>query len=206
MTFDLTFWNALVSTATLVVVATASIAAFRQIRHLRAQTSLEGFLKILDDWRDPAFTADRQYVTNELPAKLTEPGYLDDLDRPKHVNRAKHRELNVCDWYEQIGSYLKYGLLDEQIMLDVSSSSVNAMWAALAPVILRMRATRGDALYENFEYFAARGVLFQRAHPAGCYPKDTPRMSELGGPHAYGKRVAETAEISAAGEGAAASG
>ena len=50
-----------------------------------------------------------------------------------------------------------------------------------------MRRTRGDALYENFEYLAVRGVLFDRAHPHGCYPRGTPRIAELGGPRAYGK-------------------
>ena len=95
MIVDLAFWNAVVSTATLIVVAAASIAAFRQIRHLRAQTSLEGFLKVLDDWRDPAFSADREYVRGELPAKLAEPGYLESLDAPGRVDRAEHRELNV---------------------------------------------------------------------------------------------------------------
>jgi hypothetical protein len=71
----------------------------------------------------------------------------------------------VCDWYEQLGSYIKYGLIDEEVMLDVSASSTNAAWAALEPVIRRMRRTRSEALYENFEYYVARGVLFQRAHP-----------------------------------------
>jgi len=78
-------------------------------------------------------------------------------------------------------------------MLDVASSSTNTTWRSLAPVIERMRRTRGDALWGNFEYMAARGVLFQRAHPNGCYPRDTPRMAELGGAHAYGKPLSSTA-------------
>ena len=188
MTIDLAFWNALVSTATLIVVATASIAAFRQIRHLRAQTSLAGFLKLIGDWRDPDFKGDLEYVLRVLPSKLAEPGYLNDLDA-RVIDRTKHRELNVCDWYEQIGSFMKYALIDESILLDVVSSSSNAMWGALQPVINRMRRTRGEALYENFEYLVARGVLFQRAHPHGCYPKNTPRMAQLGEPQAYGKAV-----------------
>lgn len=204
MTIDLAFWNALISTATLIVVATASIAAFRQIRHLRAQTSLAGFLKVVGDWRDPEFKRDLDYVRRTLPQKLAEPGYLDDLDKGG-IDRSKHPELNVCDWYEQIGSFMKYGLVDENVLLDVSSSSANAMWGMLEPVITRMRRTRGNALYENFEYFAARGVLFERAHPGGCYPKNTPRMAQLGGAQAYGKPVTPAA-IPSTGEGPAGAG
>ena len=49
MTLDLGLWNAIVSTVTLVVVAGAAFAALRQIRQLRAQTTLAGLLKVLDD-------------------------------------------------------------------------------------------------------------------------------------------------------------
>lgn len=193
MTVDIAFWNVLVSTATLIVVAAASIAAFRQIRHIRAQTSLAGFLKVIDDWRDPGFKRDLDFVRCHLPAKLADPAFLADLDEPG-VDRGRHPELNVCDWYEQIGSFMKYGLVDEQVMLDVSSSSSRVMWRALQPVIMRMRQTRGDVLYENFEYFVARGVLFERAHPHGCYPRNTPRMAELGGARPYDQRGAPKAE------------
>jgi hypothetical protein len=195
---DFGLWNAVVSTATLLVVAGTAIAALRQIRHLRAQNTLAGLLKVLEDWRDPEFEQAIGYVRLELPAKLQEPGYLEDLDR-RSIDRAKHRELVVCEWYEQLGSYLKYGLLDERIVMDVASSSSNAAWAACEPVIMRMRQTRSDALFENFEYFVARGVLFERAHPNGCYPSDTPRMADLGGAHAYGKPIETPAtEISPA--------
>jgi hypothetical protein len=188
---DLALWNALVSTATLLVVAGAAFAALRQIRQLRAQTTLAGLLKVLDDWRDPEFQRILSYVRHELPQKAQDPAFLEDLDRG--LDQVKHPEIAVCAWYEQIGSYMKYGLLDERIMMDVASSSTNTMWQSLAPVVERMRRTRGDALWENFEYMAARGVLFQRAHPNGCYPRDTPRMAELGGPHAYGRPIESTA-------------
>jgi hypothetical protein len=192
MTADFTMWNALVSTLTLIVVATAAIAAFRQLRHIRGQTSLAGLLKVQGDWRDPEFQALLTYVRSELPAKIAEPGFLDDLDSSP-IDRVKHRELEICDWYEQMGSYLKYGLIDEDVVMDVSSSSCNAAWAAIEPVIARMRRTRGDSLYENFEYMAARGVLFQRAHPTGTYPKDTPRMSAFSGAVTYGVTMASAA-------------
>ena len=191
MTLDYSLWNALVSTATLLVVAGAGFAALRQIRQLRAQTTLAGLLKVLDDWRDPEFQRIVAYVRNELPQKVQEPGFLDDLEHM--TDQEKHPELAIGEWYEQIGSYMKHGLLDETIMLDVASSSTNTMWRSLAPVVERMRRTRGDALWENFEYMAARGVLFQRAHPNGCYPRNTPRMAELGGAHPYGRPVESTA-------------
>jgi hypothetical protein len=187
MTTDFALWNAVVSTVTLLVVAGTAFAALRQIRHLRAQTTLAGMLKVLDDWRDPEFQRILSYVRNELAEKVKDPAFLEDLDH--NIDHAKHPELAICSWYEQIGSYIKHGLLDERVMMDVASASTNTSWCALEPVIERMRRTRGNALWENFEYMAVRGILFERAHPKGCYPRDTPRMAALGGAHAYGRPV-----------------
>ncbi|HEV3087363.1 MAG TPA: DUF4760 domain-containing protein [Candidatus Elarobacter sp.] len=184
MTVDYNLWNAIVSSVTLLVVTGAAIAALRQIRQLRAQTTLAGLLKVLDDWRDPEFQAIMRYVRTDLQEKIRDPEFLAELDHP--VDMVRHPEIQICSWYEQIGSYMKHGLLDEGIMLDVSASSCNATWNELEPVIMRMRQTRGDALYENFEYMAARGVLFQRAHPNGCYPRTTPRLADLGGTTVFG--------------------
>ena len=190
MTTDFALWNAVVSTVTLLVVAGTAFAALRQIRHLRAQTTLAGLLKVLDDWRDPEFRRTMSYVQHELQEKLQDPAFLEEFDHP--VDPVKHPELAICAWFEQIGSYMKHGLLDERVMLDVASSSTNNMWHALEPVVERMRRTRSKALWENFEYMAARGVLFERAHPNGCYPRDTPRMADLGA-HAFGKPLASPA-------------
>ncbi len=188
MTTDFALWNAVVSTVTLLVVAGTAFAALRQIRHLRAQTTLAGMLKVLDDWRDPEFRRTMSYVQHELQEKLRDPAFLEEFD---HItDPVKHPEISICAWFEQIGSYMKHGLLDERVMMDVASSSTNTMWHALEPVVERMRRTRSNALWENFEYMAARGVLFERAHPNGCYPRGTPRMAELGGAHAYGKAIA----------------
>src|SRR3981081_1671977 len=101
MTTDYALWNAVVSTVTLLVVAGAAIAALRQIRQLRAQTTLAGMLKVLDDWRDPEFQRLLSYVRHELPEKVKDPEFLDDLDH--NLDQAKHPELAICSWYEQIG-------------------------------------------------------------------------------------------------------
>ena len=80
-----------------------------------------------------------------------------------------------------IGSYLKYGLFDADVLLDVTATSINRLWTQLAPAIERMRVTRGESLYENFEYWAAKGRLWAKANPGGAYPKKMPRMRDLKG-------------------------
>ncbi|HEY4441059.1 MAG TPA: hypothetical protein VGN14_11440 [Candidatus Elarobacter sp.] len=177
MTIDLGLWNAVVSTVTLIVIAATAFIGLRQVRHLRGQNSLTALLQVLEDWRDPQLTAWVAYVRNELPERLKDPAYLAELEGT--VDRGRHPELNVCDWYEQLGSYVKFGLLDERTTLDVACGPVVHLWERIEPCIERMRLTRGPSLYENFEYLAVRAVLYSRAHPHGTYPATTPRFSEL---------------------------
>ena len=89
--------------------------------------------------------------------------------------------LNAVTWLEQIGSYLKYGLFEADVLLDVTSTSINRLWSQLTPAIERIRVTRGETLYENFEYWAASGRLWAKANPQGHYPKKMPRVRDLKG-------------------------
>jgi len=160
-----------------VIIATV-IAGLIQLRHLRAQNTLNAELAVLKDWGDLHFREWREYIADELQTKLKDLAFLAEYDVP-NVDRSKHPELYACDWCEQIGSYLKYGLLEPDVVLDVTGTSINRLWNQLAPVVERMRLTRGDRLYENFEYWAARGRLWAKADPGGAYPKNVPRMREL---------------------------
>ena len=167
--------NAIVGLLTLLVVSLASVAALVQLRHLRAANTLNGLLEVLRQWQDPRLQNDLGFVRNELPARLRDPSYRESL-RQRPVDRTVHRELFVCDWYEQIGSYLKHGLLDERVFMDVSCSSVSNAWRNCWPAIEIMRESAGDQLYENFEYAAVRGRMFIERYPNGVWPTRVPRM------------------------------
>jgi len=154
-------WSLLTNAITLLVITATAVAALIQLRHLRAQNTLNAELAILKDWNDPQFRQWRLYVAGEMQTKIKDPAFLAEYDAPE-VDRSRHPELYACDWLEQIGSYLKYGLLDADVLLDVTSTSINRLWNQLAPAIERMRVTRGDSLYENFEYWAAKAVCGRR--------------------------------------------
>jgi len=173
-------WALLINAVALDVIIATAIAGLIQLRHLRAQNTLNAELAILKDGGDPHFREWREDVAGELQTKLKDLAFLAEYDVP-NVDRSKHPELYACDWFEQIGSYLKYGLLEPDVLLDVTGTSINRLWNQLAPAVERMHLTRGDSLYENFEHWAARGRLWAKAHPGGAYPKNVPRMRELKG-------------------------
>jgi hypothetical protein len=174
----LEFWNTVFSGFTLAVVAAAAVAAIVQLRHLRASNQLSALLAVLQTWQDGKFQEWMEFVRNDLPERVKDPTFLEGLRDPMG-ERGDHPELRVCDWFEQVGSYMKQGLLDERLFLDLISGNAVRYWTRLWPVIRILRERMGPALYENFEYLAVRSSLWNKKFPNGLYPRGMPRFAEL---------------------------
>lgn len=171
-------WNLVVSAATLIVVAAAAYAAIVQLRHLRQSNQIDALLEILNQWNQPALQA--AYVEfSRISSKLADPAYIELLKRPGSLDRGTHQEFLVCDFWEQVGTYTKHGLIDERILLDVISAQVANAWNLVEPLIAALRSTRDLSVFENFEYLAVRATQWSRRYPQGTYPAGMPRMADL---------------------------
>jgi hypothetical protein len=166
------------SVATLVVVGAASVAAIVQLRHLRASNQLNALLSIMNQWNLPAVQTALAEVRT-IPDKMNDPQYVAVLKAPSSVDRSLHPEFLALDLWEQIGTYCKYGLVDENILLDITSSQVDSAWRFAAPAIALIRERTGPATLENFEYLAVRAKLWSRKYPNGAYPPRLGRMPDI---------------------------
>ena len=167
------------SGATLVVVATAAVAAIVQLRHLRTSNQLSALLELLHQWNQPTLQTAYSAFTKTIDDKLRDPEYIKMLRAGRTIDRATHPEFLVLDLWEQVGTYAKHGLIDEAIVLDIVSAQVLNAWKRCEPVITILRERSGLATCENFEYLAARSTLWNRDHADGSYPRGTPRMADL---------------------------
>ena len=166
------------SLATLIVVGAASVAAIIQLRHLRTSNQLNAMLEIMNQWNLPAVQAALAEV-RAIPAKMNDPGYVEELKRPGSIDRATYPEFLALDLWEQIGTFCKYGLVDESILLDITVGQVSNAWKSAEPAIALISARTGPSTFENFEYLAVRAKLWNRSHPDGAYPPRLPRMPDL---------------------------
>ena len=164
--------------ATLIVVGAAAAAAIVQLRHLRTSNQLSALLEIMNQWNLPAVQAAFREL-QAVPAKMNDPQYVEELKSPGSIDRATHREFLALDLWEQIGTFSKYGLVDEKVVLDITSAQVRNAWRLAEPAIAVLRARGGPATFENFEYLAVRAKLWERRHPSGAYPARLPRMPDL---------------------------
>lgn len=170
--------NTVFAGLTFAVIAATAIAATVQLRHMRASNQMSALIAVLEDWRTPELQAWVHFVRRELAEKLQDPAFVADLHE-RRPDRSVHLELQLCDYFEQLGSYFKNGLLDLRSYLDVSAYTVEDLYRHVQPVIEKMRETRGMSLYENFEYLAVQGALWNTRNPGGTYPAGLPRFTAL---------------------------
>ncbi|MBD5634474.1 MAG: hypothetical protein IAI49_08355 [Candidatus Eremiobacteraeota bacterium] len=168
--------NASVQIATLLVFGGTAVAALFQIRHLRASNELDALLRITEQLRSNDLQSAFRYVQTELDAKIADPLYRRELGRRGFVDARQHPEMNVCNWFNEVGTLVKNRLIDERTFLDLFSRLVTYYWTRLEPVIAVLRRERGAGQYENFEYLSMLALRWQALHPNGAYPRRAKRL------------------------------
>ena len=135
-------WEAITASATVVttlVIAATAIAAIVQIRQLKLATQLEGFLALHREYASPEMYAVREYVANELPKRLRDEKYRDELEKGGAFT-ATHPELILGNFWEKVGTLVSTGLLEPSLYLEMGSYRAIEAWDQLANVVeLRRR-------------------------------------------------------------------
>jgi hypothetical protein len=168
-------WLSTIATVgTFVVIAATAIAALVQLRHLRRANQLAGLQSTLEMLQDQSVREILNFVRHGLSDRMNDPTFRAGLlEIP--IDRRDHPELYLCDMYNHVGSFVRSGLIDEDIYLQTEWYNVNLYWRLLAGVIAEVRKSR-PYVFENFEWLAARAKHWKDAHPQGDYPADEPRM------------------------------
>ncbi|HMD02133.1 MAG TPA: hypothetical protein VKG44_04125 [Candidatus Baltobacteraceae bacterium] len=167
--------SAFAALGTLLVIAASAIAALVQLRHLRQSNQLSGLLSVLELFQDEHFHALIDFVRTDLSKRMEDPDFRAGLEEIP-VDRREHPEFHVAEMYEEIGSYVRSGLIDETLFLQGHWFNVLLYWRLLQPAIAICRKSR-PFVFENFEYLAARAHAWRESHPAGNYPAGVPRMA-----------------------------
>lgn len=167
---------------TFLVIAATAAAALIQLRHLRINNQLEGLLTFLQMLQSSEMRELLNFVRHDLAERLQDPAFVNGL-RERPVDRSKHPELYVCQFFDHIGSHVRAGLIEEAIMLQTAWYDISLYWSLLESVIdITRQNTAVDGhrkyLFENFEYLAARAARWVESHPTGNYPIGVHRMTQ----------------------------
>ncbi len=161
--------------ATVIVIGASAIAALVQLRHMRASNQLEAVLTLERDFRSSAVQEALRYVQAHLPTRLEEPQYRGELEALGFINVEVHPELTACNWFNEMGTLLKHGLISEATFMDLFARLIRYYWKALSPAIAIMRRKRGSGQYHDFEYLSIRAEAWLQRYPQGFFPTGTAR-------------------------------
>jgi hypothetical protein len=172
-------WVTAIATAgTFVVIAASAVAALIQLRHMRGSNQIAALTECRETLESPAFNAARRFVLYELPRRLADPVRWREATQTPFIGEYEVIPT-VANFFETMGLFVKYRIIDERIACDAWSGVVLGSWQALLPIVTYLRATVGPELWNNFEYLAALSEDYQaRSERTSTYPAKMKRMPE----------------------------
>jgi hypothetical protein len=137
----------------------------QQLHQLRQATQLEGAIAIYAELESQRVEAARMFVLLELPAKMKDPTFRDEVRLVAQVDETQHQELIILRTYDRIGIYIDAGLIDADVIYRGAMGRILTMWEALADVVAIHRQTAGF-LWSGFEGLASGARAFAVAQHA----------------------------------------
>ncbi|HEY8313208.1 MAG TPA: DUF4760 domain-containing protein [Candidatus Baltobacteraceae bacterium] len=170
--------TAIASFLTLIVVAASAAAALIQLRHMRGANQIIALNEIRETFETDRFRDAVRYVYRELPRLYEDAAARADLvavPLPAQYEPAR----TVANFFENVGMYVKRGVLDENFTADMWGGIILTSWLRMTPMITnRRRVQEQPDIWQNFEYLAVICQQFKERYPNGNYPKAVPRMPE----------------------------
>jgi len=171
--------NTFATLGTLVVIAATAAAGLIQLRHMRGSNQIVALTECRETLESPAFREAQRFVSFDLPNRLKEREEVLRIAQPQSQFQDEYQAIDtVANFFENLGVFVKNGIIDARLACDTWAHVVLRNWNALLPIISFVREDLdAPAIWENFEYLAAIASSFVSQHPTGTYPKGMPRMA-----------------------------
>jgi hypothetical protein len=168
-------WSALAQIGTFAVIAATAVAALVQLNHLRAANALAASNLFIQEYEGPELRDAFSFVRTQLKQALDDPAFREEL-RSGHLDRAKHPEIMVCNFFDQWGGYYRTGAIDRTMFMRHNAGVVLSFWQRLEPVVALAARDGVNRAFEQFEYVAVQAQDWEASHAGGDYPKAVRRM------------------------------
>ena len=168
--------STLAAIGTFLVITATAVAAIVQLRHLRSGNQIAALTEMREAIEAPEFFAARHFLQDELPALLKQPGFTQRVER-RVLDDDLQAITKVGYLFENLGAFVKYGIIDRDIACDLWSDVALSCWLSLKPVTAARRRALAPGIFENFEYFAVLCEDWRRRYPHGTYPPSMRRLA-----------------------------
>ncbi|MBV8284031.1 MAG: hypothetical protein JO175_05225 [Candidatus Eremiobacteraeota bacterium] len=147
------------SIGTLLVFVISAFLALRQFRANAHTNQLAALQAVSNHYSGTDFQDWFDFAMNKLPDKWKDPAFREGL-RADPIDRKAHPEVMLANWYEDIGIQIKYGVVDEEPVIEYLRDGPTRAWHALKPMIEFYRQIWGAWNFRNFEHLARRSHAF----------------------------------------------
>ncbi|MGA8098911.1 MAG: hypothetical protein WB810_09650 [Candidatus Cybelea sp.] len=177
---SLELWNTFATYGTFLVIAATALAAIVQLRQLRGSNQIAALYKVRETSESRELRDAQHFVFTELAEKMKDPAFRYQVQhraaRTNENQASIAKIVTVGNFWESMGTLVKTGLLDKNLVFEAWSGHVADDWEKLASVTALWRRTRGTALMENFEYLTVLSKDWVAAYPNGTYPARVRRI------------------------------
>jgi hypothetical protein len=133
----------------------AGAVALYQLFEVRRTAQFEATRVMVDRMLDPSFTTALMYVIEQLPERMKDADYREELtsSRGWDLAAARHPELIVLARLEEMGIYIRNRLLLSSALLDFGAELILEGWERLEEVVKLMRTShRNPYVWENAQF------------------------------------------------------
>jgi hypothetical protein len=155
-------WEALTALGSILsatVIAVTVIMAARQIRVMNDQleqtrraTQFDAARTVLLDMVDAKAVAAYRFVMRELPNRMKDPGFLRDVGLVGLADDTIHQEIYLLRVLDRIGAYVRFKLVDREIIYSTYHTRILGAWEALGDVVVEHRKATYGHFWGNAQY------------------------------------------------------
>lgn len=158
------------SIGTFIVIGATAIAALVQLRHMRSSNQIAALNEVRETLESEQFVQARRYALEVVPKLVRDPAGRAQLGAPPPMSEELESIRMLCNFFEGVGAFVRYGIIDRELACDIWSFVVTDTWENLEPAIA-IRRQKFPEVWENFEYLAVLCEEWQRKHPSGAFPR-----------------------------------
>lgn len=131
-----------------------------QLRQLRRASQLDAANTIFAELASPTFLEARRFILYELPGRLKESKFREEVELVGRADETVHQELIVLRTFERIGLYVEQELLDPTLIYHLASGRVVDTWEGLSEVVAIHRRVLSFLIWDHFEKLYERTLQF----------------------------------------------
>lgn len=147
-----TIGSAIVITVTVLLSVRQVRATVDQLEQVRKATQFDAARTVLLDMADPAFVEAYRFVYLDLEKHMADESFRRELANVGTADEKVHKELVVMRTLDRIGAYVKYGLVDGEIVYSTYYGRIVVCFERLREVMAAHRSIAGRSMYSNFDF------------------------------------------------------